>query len=388
MTNSIITFFPVGDKNGGMTLLRLNDFNDTVILIDACIGEDPIADHCDVAQELRKRLPKKNGRPYVDAFILTHRHQDHLQGIQTHFHLGSIGDYPEPKDGEDKKIIIRELWSSYHFWKQASKNYALCDDAKAFNREMKRRVELFKKEGNIQDEGERAIIIGKDTDGKCNGLEHISREIGSEFTKINNHNLSTKLQGLVLGPPYKQENEEDDTFNDKNRQSIILQLIVKEGGHKNKLLLAADAECFVWETLWGKYKNDADKLKYDILSAPHHCSWHSLSYDSQSEDDDPQASSSAKKALSQSKPGASIVSQSKAIKDGDEDPPSKAAKDEYLTIVPEKHFYCTNEYPKEKKPEPLEFNLTSGGPQKKGIKEKSKLSVAALASTKESYPHG
>jgi hypothetical protein len=38
MTNSIITFFPVGDKNGGMTLIRLNDTHKTVILIDVCIG--------------------------------------------------------------------------------------------------------------------------------------------------------------------------------------------------------------------------------------------------------------------------------------------------------------------------------------------------------------
>ncbi len=389
MTNSIITFFPVGEKNGGMTLLRLNDFDDTVILIDTCIGEESIADHCDVAQELRDRLPSDSeGRPYVDAFILTHRHQDHLQGIQTHFHLGPVEDYPKAKDDEDKKIIIRELWSSYHFWKQASENYSLIDDAKTFNREMKRRVELFKSTTDIQDEGERAIIIGKDPDGKCNGLELITREIESEFSTVNNKGVSTKLRGVVLGPLYQQEEEEDDTFNDKNRQSIVLQITIKESGYDNKLLLSADAECFVWETLWTKYKNDTEKLKYDILSAPHHCSWHSLSYDSQSEDDDPQVSPDAKLALSQAKPGACIVSQSKSIKDGDEDPPCKAAKDEYVTIVSKDQFYCTNEYPNKEKPEPLEFNLTSGGPQKKGVKEKSKLSVVALASTKESYPHG
>lgn len=389
MTNSIITFFPVGDKNGGMALLRLNDFYKTVILIDVCIGDEPITDHCDVAQELRDRLPTDSeGRPYIDAFILTHRHQDHLQGIQTHFYLGALSDYPKPKDGEDKKIVIRELWSSYHFWKQASENYELCDDAKAFNREMKRRVELFKKNANIQNEGERAIVLGKDPDGKCAGLELITREIGSEFTTINNRSVSTKLQGLVLSPLYQQKDEEDDTFNDKNRQSIVLQLAVKESGYDNKLLLSADAECFVWETLWDKYKTDVKKLEYDILTAPHHCSWHSLSYDSQSEDDDPQVSPEAKKALSQTKTGACIVSQSKTIKDDGEDPPCKAAKDEYIKIVPKDRFYCTNEYPNEEKPEPLEFNLTGSGPQEKSRKEKSKLSVAALASTKESYPHG
>ena len=53
MANSIITFFPVGDRNGGMTLLRLNDTNKTMILIDCCIGDEPIAEYCDVNRELR-----------------------------------------------------------------------------------------------------------------------------------------------------------------------------------------------------------------------------------------------------------------------------------------------------------------------------------------------
>lgn len=389
MTNSIITFFPVGDKNGGMTLIRLNDTHKTVILIDVCIGEESIADHCDVAQELRDRLPTdSNGRPYIDAFILTHRHQDHLQGIQTYFHLEALSNYPKPKNGEDEKIVIRELWSSYHFWKQASENYELCDDAKALNREMKRRVELYKNANTIQGEGDRAIIIGIDPDGKCDGLESITYEIGDEFSNVNNRNISSKLKGVILGPLYQQEEEEDDTFNDKNRQSIVLQLTIKDGGYNNQVLLAADAECFVWETLWSSYKEDKEKLKYDILQAPHHCSWHSLSYDSQSKDDAPKVSAVAKNALSQAKTGAAIVSQSKVIKDDDNDPPSKAAKDEYLTIVPKNRFFCTNEYPSKEKPEPLEFNLTSSGPQEKSRKEKSKLSVAALASTKESYPHG
>jgi hypothetical protein len=387
MTNSIITFFPVGDKNGGMILIRLNDSYNTTILVDVCINNELIADHCDVAQELLDRLPiDSSDRPYVDAFILTHRHQDHLQGIQTYFHLGKPEDYPNTKDDEDKKIFIRELWSSHNFWKPSSKNYNLCEDAKAFNKEMKRRVSLFEEKQTIQSEGERAIIIGKDPDGKTDNLKNINYDIGDTFTKINNKSISSKISGLILSPIEQQENEDDNCFTDKNRQSIVINLTIKQDHYSNKILLAADAECLVWETLW-KDKSKSE-LEYDILVAPHHCSWHSLSYDSQSKDDDPQVCEDAKNALNQAKTGACIVSQSKAIKNNDEDPPSKAAKDEYLTIVSKDRFYCTNEYPTKEKPEPLEFNLTSGGPQKKSIKERSKLSVAAMASTKESYPHG
>ena len=57
MALSKVTFFPVGEKNGGMTLIKLNDNKKTTILIDCSIRDSTIADHCDVNQELRDRLP-------------------------------------------------------------------------------------------------------------------------------------------------------------------------------------------------------------------------------------------------------------------------------------------------------------------------------------------
>lgn len=152
MVNSTVTFFPVGEKNGGMTLLKLNDTPSTTILIDCSIGDELIADYCDVNQELRDRLPTdSNERPYVDAFILTHRHEDHVKGFIKHFHTGSLDDYND--DADQLKIVIRELWSSHNFWKPSSTNYKLCEDAKVFNREMKRRVDLYKENKQIQPVG-------------------------------------------------------------------------------------------------------------------------------------------------------------------------------------------------------------------------------------------
>lgn len=388
MSDSIITFFPV--SNGGMQLIRLNDNHKTTILKDINIRSlaSTEADICDVAQELRDRLPTdSNKRPYLDVFILTHHHDDHVLGLKEHFHLGPLDDYVDPEEDELPKIIIKEMWCTPRFWKQASTNYALSDDAKAFNKEMRRRVKLFEDSNAIQAEGERAIIIGEDPDGKTDSLGTIVRKIGSSVSKVNERNISSKLEIFILGPISQQDDELDEDFDEKNRQSIVLQMNVKEGKYSNQILMTGDAECFVWEKLWEQYK-DTDRLKYDLLSVPHHCSWHSLSYDSQSECDDPKINKNAKNALSQKCIGARIIAQCKPIKDDDSDPPSKAAKDEYLTIVPKNSFFCTDEFPKEDKAEPLEFNLTCDGPQQKGVKEKSKLSVAALASTKESFPHG
>ena len=104
---STITFFPV--DNGDMTLIKLDDSDKTTILVDINIRQasgDEENTMCDVAKELRKRLEKdKDGRPYVDVFLLSHPDKDHCQGLQSHFHLGSLDSYnSKPPEGEELKI--------------------------------------------------------------------------------------------------------------------------------------------------------------------------------------------------------------------------------------------------------------------------------------------
>ena len=392
MSTSTITFYPV--DNGGMSLVKLNDSKDTTILIDMHIrsaADNDNEDAFDVAKDLRKQIKTDDKkRPFVDVLLLTHNDDDHVKGLQNHFYLGDIADYkmPEEDDDEEPLIIIKEMWSSYRFWKRASNSNKLCDDAKAFNREMKRRVTLFEEKEKIQNEGNRALIIGKDPDGKTDKILEIVREIDSIFTKVNNRELSEKLSIRVLGPIPQQEDEKDDDYNKKNRGSVILQLTVIENEYENKIFSTGDAGVFVWDCLWDKHKKSKSKLEYDILMAPHHCSWRSLSHDSYSESDDPKVSTNAKNALSQKKEGAYIISSSKPIKDDDNDPPSHAAKKEYEAFVTKKHFLCTAEEPSEKKPKPIVFNLTKSGPQRKSSKAKSKQNIAAESSTQKVWTHG
>lgn len=374
-----------------MSLLKLNDDDETTILIDMRIREteNNAEDVYDVASHFRMQLKQDDdGRPYVDVFFLSHNDDDHIKGLQNHFHLGSPDDYKESEEEEEPKIVIKEMWSSSRFWKRESDNNKLCDDAKAFNREMKRRVRLFEENETTQSEGDRALIICKDPEGKTDDIEDIVRDLDTTFSTVNERDFSGKLEIEVLGPLPKQENEADDDFDEKNRGSVILLLKVIQGSYENKILLPGDAEVFVWECLHEKFKHNIYSLEYDILLAPHHCSWHSLSYDSWSQSDDPKVSDQAKKALSQAKEGAFIVSSSKPIKEGDDDPPSYAAKKEYLTIVNKEHFLCTGEYPKENDVEPITIKLTSDGPQLKSPKSKSRYSSVLGASTSEPFSHG
>src|SRR5579859_7918323 len=132
-----VTFFPAG--NGDMTLIKLE--SGRTILIDVNVraaADDPDDDTPDVITMLRDRLARdSDGRLYVDAFLLSHPDKDHCTGLKTHFHLGTPDAWSEKAD----KIFIREIWSSPMVFRRASRLHTLCDDARAFNAETRRRVQ-------------------------------------------------------------------------------------------------------------------------------------------------------------------------------------------------------------------------------------------------------
>ncbi len=363
-----VTFFPVG--NGDMTLISLGDASGTNILVDCNIraaADDPEDDTRDVAADLRSRLKTdKNGRPYVDVFLSTHPDKDHTAGLKKHFYLGAPADYgDDKKPTNEKRIVIREMWSSPIVFRRASKDHKLCDDAIAFNDEAKRRVKFARdqKFTGIGD-GNRILILGEDEDGKTDDLTSILVKVDETFNKINGAQNSL-FKGRLLAPLPAADEEEAEAFG-KNHSSVILNMeLADEPARKTvkNYLTAGDAEVLIWEKLWEKHKNNPGVLAYDLLLSPHHCSWHSLSYDSRSEKgDDAKVCEPAKSALSQIRAGGKIIASSCAIENDDCDPPSHAAKKEYESIAKKEkgEFLCVGELPTEENPAPLEFVIGDG----------------------------
>lgn len=380
-----ITFFPVGC--GDMTLVRLADTNATVVLIDANIraaADDPDDATRDVAADLRERLPRDaQGRPYVDAFLLTHPDKDHCSGLETHFHLGPLADYPDDKKPDaEKKILIREIWSSPLVFRRASKNHTLCSDAKAFNREAKRRVQRFR-DGIGDADGERILIMGEDENGKTDDLGAILVRAGQYFTRINGR-ANGYFQAQLLAP-LPCDDEDEDLVLSKNHSSTILNMQLASSALRPdscRFLTGGDAEVAIWERLWRRHKDAPEVLAYDVLQAPHHCSWHSLSYDSWSElGEKAKVAPDARAALAQARFGALVVASSKPVKDDDADPPCIRAKREYQDILAgvSGMFLCTGEHPNSRAPEPLEIEVTAAGARKKTARSSAVASVAAAA---------
>lgn len=385
-----ITFFPVG--NGDMTLISLADANETKILVDCNIrnaANDPADPTRDVAKDLRERIKRDtNGRPYVDVFALSHPDQDHCNGLVDHFYLGTPENYPDDhKPDAKKRILIREIWSSPMVFRRASKSHTLCDDAKAFNTEAKRRVALNKaKQFTGVSAGNRILILGEDENGKTDGLDPILVRVGNTFNRVN-WVQSQCFSARLLAPMSKADDDTEEQLS-KNHSSVILNFAIASdttGAVVRQFLSAGDAEVAIWERLWDRYKNNPSALTYNLLQTPHHNSWHSLSYDSWSEwHDEAEVSQDARAALSQISRGGTIVSSSDPIHDDDNDPPCYGAKLIYEEIARNASgaFYCTGEYPTVADTAPLEFSITANGLQLVPYRmpAKSLLRPAAVAS--------
>lgn len=351
-----ILFFPV--DNGDMTLIELE--SGKTILIDTNIREaadKPDDKTPDVASMLRERLKRDTeGRVYVDVFVLSHPDQDHCRGAAKHLHFGP------PQDYSSDKIFVREIWSSPMVFRRASRNLTLCDDAKAFNKEAKRRVQYFRDYGYASD-GNRIQILGEDEGGKTDDLGAILVRVDELITRINGVVDST-FSARLLGPLPKSEVAVEEEILSKNDSSVVIQFRLKCQGNPEACLFltGGDAEVAIWERLWDKHQL-TDWLKYDILQTPHHCSWHSLSWDSWSRSDNPRISKDAVAALSQARSGALIVASCKPILDDDSDPPCFGAKLVYKSVTDQTKgdFLCTGEYPATSSPQLMEVEITRYG---------------------------
>jgi hypothetical protein len=212
------------------------------------------------------------------------------------------------------------------------------------------------------------------------------------FSKIDG-SASSYFEAMLLAPLPKGGEADEQEFS-KNDSSVVIRFEIAANSNSKdgcKFLTGGDAMVGIWRRLWKEYSSNTSALEYDLLQAPHHCSWGVLSEDSWSKGGKNKAvDSDALDALSQACDGAFIVASSKPVKEDDGDPPCIGAKNEYVKITDrvDGEFYCTGEYPSEKEPKPLEFKVTAEGPQPPAKKDVGKAAAAISVAAKRPHEHG
>lgn len=373
-----IKFYPVG--NGDCGLITIGGANKKM-MFDCNFrkkAEEENEEMYDVLDDLltNELTTKKCGLPLLDAFLLTHPDQDHCRSFADKFFLGDPDAVPQSAK-DDKKILIGELWYSPRVFEELSGK--LNADARAFKKEAKRRMDLYKSNSNKADkDGNRIRIIGWTDNPDLKGLEERIITPGNTISEVNG--TSCRYFEMFIHAPFKDDIEGEDC----NMTSIASQLRFMSDKNNEiiaRVFLGGDTEWCVIQEIMNKTSND-DYLKWDLMEAPHHCSYKFFADDR--EDDPNQASLDF---LDKSEDGAFVVSSSKIVKKNSDNPPCQKAKNRYTDRIGKSNFFCTGGEKVDDAENPIVFDIEDGEVALHEDEKKEKESRAAAIASKDPKPH-
>jgi beta-lactamase superfamily II metal-dependent hydrolase len=326
LSHQSFVFWPVGC--GDCTTVVINDSVVMQIdLNDGAIAEADDNERIPVVDELVAKLPEKNGRPYLSCLALTHPDWDHCKGYRD----------------LAKRVTIGELWHTPRVFREFHKD--MSDDAKAFRKEAKRRVAATIAAGGDPGAGNRVRIIGYDQLLQEDDYRGFPRTFftrpGSSIGLLDGQNWTGTFSAFVHAPFV------DDSAGQRNETSLAMQVELVAGQRAMRGLFLGDLSYptlrrIVDETR--RHQND-DKLVWNALLAPHHCSKKAMyekdldGHDVRKQDilDDLEAAQAV---------GAFIIASSPPIPGSNshgDNPPHAKARSRYEEIV-SGQFLCTGEY--------------------------------------------
>jgi hypothetical protein len=372
-----IKYYPV--CNGDQSLITLTD--KTTIITDCNLRKSAKGDddetlfdaHTDLLNSIQK---DSKGIPFVDVFILTHGDQDHCRGFEEYFYQGDPQKY---SDGDKKKKLIRvdAMWFSPMIAEEHDN-----PDERAYQKEAERRLKLHRDKSSVKDlPGNRIRIIGYDGNTDYKDLDHLRSIPGDIVTRFNDKNQDTF--SVFIHSPFR-EHLKSATPDKKNSTSIVFQARFKEKKADTSFsclaIFGGDSDHYAWDMILSKTKKSGkDKsesaLTWDLFLAPHHCSW--SFFNDRPQQDHPEPLKTSLAVLDYRRGNSpKVIASSRKIKVEKPNPPHDAAKREYVKKVGDKNLLNTTTYDLDgETPQPIVFEITSGGP----IKPKGKEGTAKVA---------
>jgi len=330
-----ITFYPLG--NAESCLLELA--NKKTMLFD--YANTYTGDEGDLRIDLAEELQKYEE---FDVVLLTHAHEDHVQGAKEFFHL----DYAKSYQG-DNRVKINELWISSAFILDTELS---SEDARVIRQEARHRLK--------NKYGIKVFSEPNKLDGwlKQQGMstEEVAPFIVHAGQLIINHDLGDEIQFFVHAP-FSCDSEDVD---DKNDPSIVMQVRLFNDSLETNILITGDTPHEVLEKIvdMSKLHDNQEYLKWDIYDIPHHCSYTGLAEEKGTYMTTPTAQ--VKWLLSQGESSGKMIASCKVISEhaDDSQPPHIEAMRAYKTYGgSDKDFWATMEYPAKDKPKPLVYEI-------------------------------
>jgi len=348
-------------RNQGVVFPSVGTGDSTTIVIDDVHVVQVDLHHMEQANEedskytpvldfLKEHLPQRNSHPYLAVFALTHADKDHCQGF------GAL---------LDSGIHIGELWATPRLWREyAEDDTELYEDASLFHEEADRRVQASLEHiraGRGIPSGDRVRIIGYDTD--FDDANHPYRDLPDEqrsfpgqlVTTVDGVDVSDRFEAFIHAP-FK-----DDCAAARNDTSLAMQVTLKNGDTKGRVFLLGDLAYPTLRRIFDRTK-DTDRVAWDLLLAPHHCSRKVMYAPNEQGEEELQQDIMDAFDYSQGE-RAYVIASSEPIprsnQPGD-NPPHAKAKARYRELVDSENFLCTQEYGDTNHPMPIVFALIPG----------------------------
>jgi len=335
-----VTFWPVG--NGDSTTVSIND--DVKLQIDlhhVVAADDEDEEYYPVVDHLVEELPEVEGKPYLSVFALTHPDKDHIQGF----------------DKLLDEVTIGELWLTPRIFDDEE----LSKEAEVFYNEAERRRKLaIKKNGDLQS-GDKIRLFGYNSILEKDKFKNFPEDLltlpGESLSLVDGEDLAEEFRAFVHSP-FKAEKEDE-----RNDTSLGLQISLGSEDDDLKVLIFGDLKHDGLRKIIdiSRHNDNEDKMKWNILLAPHHCS-KSIMYTKDENDNNVFQQEMMDDLESFCLETGYIVSSSESIpasnKKGD-NPPHALAKKRYEEIV-STDFLCTHNE-KSEDAEPIVFEKMDDG---------------------------
>jgi beta-lactamase superfamily II metal-dependent hydrolase len=348
-------FWPVGTGDSTTLVIESNKIVAQIDLRHLTKADNPDEPEWAIIDELVRILPKKaDGHPYLALFILTHPDKDHILGF----------------DELRKRVDIGEIWHTPKIFRDQSDQETLCDDAKAFRKEVHRRREAILKNPDYVKSGDRLRIIGHDDVLNDDKYKKIPTQYKSRPGEIVRQIDGTDRKDFAafIHAPFS-----DDQAKDRNNTSLALNIALWEGGKCGQFFFWGDREYptikRIFETTEEASQNQSGTkntvyLYWDVMLSAHHCSKCVMYWKDENDEKEVLKNDIMKLFEKYSRNDAGYIVASAHSDFTDEEgknPPHKRARDAYEGIVQAGHFICTHEHPNKKTPEPIVFTVEADG---------------------------
>lgn len=355
-----IIFYPVGNGDTSQVVLSQG----RRILFDYCQRRN--AESVDTPElDLKKRLKEELdevGRDYFDVVAFTHADADHIMGSTDFFELHHASKYQGTG-----RVKIQQLWVPAAMLLESASNDQQSDEFVILRQEARYRllegkdILVFSKPQALMD----WLVPRLKARGEApTARDHLFIDAGK---LVPGFSLTGDGAEFFCHSPFIEHCDGGDII--RNTAALVFNVRLQAGTNTFDYLEIGDAH---WEDLerivrTTKWHGNYDRLTWDLINIPHHCSYLSLSDEKGEKETEPKPL--VKELLLAGKQDSYIVSCSKPVVDIKESykqiqPPhiqARKAYERYLREVNGRKFLVTMEEPNATRPEPLVFDVTAGG---------------------------